>query len=103
MNILVTKKRNLLYQQSKKAKKRSWKKFSKMNPEEKKERITYLWKRVRTHARTLGFIRATQKEMESQFLKEFAQETEFNEEYLNKSHSVDMDKKRLPWYLIRES
>ena len=39
-----TKKRKLL---DKSNKKRKWKKFSRMNPDEKKERVSFLWEKVR--------------------------------------------------------
>lgn len=61
-----------------KKKKPKWKKFSKMNPEEKAERIKFLWDKVRMHVKQLTFVNKTQQEMEDQFLTQFAQQVEFD-------------------------
>ena len=53
-------------------KKKKWKKFSKMNPEEKRERIKYLWDRVRNYVNQMKFVKQTQKDMENQYLDQFA-------------------------------
>ena len=47
-----------------------------MTPEEKKERIKYLWGVVKSYTTQLKFVSKTQKDLEKQFLKEFAQDVE---------------------------
>ena len=49
-----------------------------MNPEEKRERIKYLWDRVRFYVHQMSFVKQTQKTIEEQFLESFAQD-EINE------------------------
>ena len=60
-----------------KKKKIKWKKFDKMNPQEKKDRIKYLWSKARSYVMTLKFIKTTQNDLENDFLKEFVQNIEF--------------------------
>ena len=53
----MTKKRVLLIEKNKaKKKKLKWKNFKKMNPEEKKERIKYLWDKVKSYVFQLKFV-----------------------------------------------
>ena len=49
-----------------------------MNPEEKKERIDYLWDKVRMHVKTMGAIGFVQQKIDSQFLDQFAQESQYD-------------------------
>lgn len=69
----MTKKRVLLIEKNKaKKKKLKWKNFKKMNPEEKKERIKYLWDKVKSYVFQLKFVKSTQKDLDNQFLRQFA-------------------------------
>ena len=56
------KKRKLL--ESKTIRKRKWKKFSRMTPEEKKERIAYLWQKCRLFMKQLKFVKQTQLDID---------------------------------------
>ena len=55
----MKKKRPLLSSATQQLKKPKWKKFNKMNKAEKKERIDYLWGRVRTYFRMINFVKGT--------------------------------------------
>ena len=55
-----------------------------MKPEEKRERIKYLWDKVRNYVNQMRFVKQTQKQMESQFLNQFAQKTELDENELKR-------------------
>jgi len=39
-----------------------------MNPEEKAEKIKWLWNKVRSHVKQMQFINRTQKQLDKQFL-----------------------------------
>ena len=83
-----TKKRKLL---DKSNKKRKWKKFSRMNPDEKKERVSFLWEKVRHFVKQIRFVKATQFDIDQQFLNQFAQETSFNDTELVVKAQSDLD------------
>ena len=51
----------------KKVSMRKWKRFSKMNEEEKRERIQYLWGRVRSKVKQIGMVYRVQHSLESNF------------------------------------
>ena len=60
MDTILTKKRDLLKYQNggvPDRRKKKWKKFAKMSPEEKKERIKYLWDRVRNYVNQMRFVK----------------------------------------------
>ena len=93
---LVRKKSKLIIQKNKRSKR---KKFNEMDPEEKKQRIDYLWKLFRFHVNQMKFVRRTQKDIENQFLTNFAQKS------FDGIKSQDKFRKKLdnlPWYLLRE-
>ena len=85
-----------------KKKKIKWKKFSKMKPHEKQTRIKFLWAKARSYVMTLKFIKTTQNDLDNDFLKEFAQNVEFDDETLDKSYHIE-ETEKLPKYLIYES
>lgn len=93
---VLKKKKSRLIQKNKRSKR---KKFSEMDPKEKKERIDYLWKLFRFHVNQMKFVRRTQKDIENQFLTNFAQKS------FDGIKSQDKFRKKrdnLPWYLLRE-
>ena len=85
-----------------KEKSKRWKKFSDMNEDEKRERIKYLWRRVRIHVRIIGSIKTLQMKVEDRFLDQFAQETGYT---LKQSTEAELDyeiKDIIPKHLISE-
>ena len=93
--VLKRRKSRGLIQKNKRSKRKP---FNEMNPQEKKERIDYLWKLFRFHVNQMKFVRRTQKDIENQFLSNFAQK-----QYDGLKSQDKFKKKRdnLPWYLLR--
>ena len=73
--------------------------FKDMSPEQKHERIKYLWQKVRTAMKMNLFVKKTQRTLDEEYLKQFAQEPIGPVEH----HVFREDMfavKPLPWYLF---
>ena len=74
-----------------------------MTPEEKKERINYLWDRLRTHVKAQAFLLKTQATMHGKFLDHFANQSAYDEEDIVKmGQEKVVEKDPIPWYLFHE-
>ena len=104
---MLDQKKDLLKQLDRKTlvqKNRKWKNFDKMNEEEKRERIKYLWGRVRTRVRQIGMIKGVQTSLEQNFLDQFAQEMRYSVRGATNDGTYDLtDEGKLPYFLIQEN
>ena len=65
-----------------------------MNPDEKKERVKFLWGKVRTHVKMRKFVKSTQKDIEEDYLNEFAQDSDDG----NHHQQFDQRKSFTAWF-----
>ena len=70
-----------------------------MTPIEKKERINYLWRKLRMFVFMKHVVRSVQDDVEDDFLKNISEEVEYGDV----DEIEDDDDKELPWYMIRKT
>ena len=76
--------------------------FKKMTKEEKKERIDYLWGRLRLHVKAARIVKTAKECVQDNFINEFVQ----NVEYTNINVAEHVIKEEITevgyaWYLLR--
>ena len=75
------------------------KKFAEMTPQEKKQRIEWLWDKARNHFRAIGLVKKMQQEVENDFLNQFAQDNDYTQ--ANTDYD-ETESEKIPVYLCFE-
>lgn len=71
-----------------------------MTPDEKKERVRFLWGKVRTYVKMQRFVANTQKGIEEDYLNEFAQDSDEGKKANSTNHD-ELEKDQIQVYLFR--